>query len=245
MLQRYDNFFSPDECEVLLSEVKEFRTSWNINPVTQFRTLGNSLFSAMIRLGLSNSNNYATETTLNLKVYEMFKERLMTIFPKVEFTSSLGKPGYTIILPNQDNSYLWHYDNELPLFPYQNEFPDYNKDFHSYFEKSYTFVLMLSNGDYKFDYFPETVSEYKNTPKEEIENYYCKDHVKLIGDKCTNPDCTLNKYETIEYKQGTLLIQEQRFLHRASPAQFSSSDDMRVIVRGYGVVKDNVLYIFW
>lgn len=245
MLQKYENFFSEDECNQLLKEVDENKHQWKVNPLTQFRTLGNCLFSAMVRMGSGNTDNYATENQDNLQVYNLFKDKLSTLFSNVEFTEHFGKPGYTVILPNQPRSYLWHYDNELPLFPYSKEFHDYNNDFHGYFDKSYTFVVMLSKGNYSFDYYPETVSKYVNTFQGEMENYHCKDHVKLVGDICPNVNCDLKQYEKVKYEQGTLLIQEERFLHRASPATFSDDNEMRVIVRGYGVQKNNKLYIFW
>lgn len=245
MLTKYDNFFTIDECNLLINEVIKYRNLWKFNPLTQYRTLGNCFFSAMIRLESTEVQKYNTETPVNLKVYELLKNKLTKLFPKVEFTNNFGKPGYTIILPNQPKAALWHYDNELPLFSYEKEFNDYNKNFHSYFNKAYTFVIMISNGDYSFDYYPQTVSKYKNTSEEEMSNFFCKDHVKLVGDICSNPNCNLKEYQTINYKQGTLLIQEERFLHRASPAKFNSNDDMRIIIRGYGVIKNNILYIFW
>lgn len=245
MFQKHENFFTEAECNLLLAEVEEHKQQWKVNPLTQFRTLGNCLFSSMVRMGSSNTHNYQNENQDELKVYELFKDKLKDLFNDVGFTQNFGKPGYTVILPNQPSSYLWHYDNELPLFPYSKEFTDYTNDFHSYFDKSYTFVVMISKGDYSFDYYPETVSKYQNTFEGEMSNSYCKDHVKLIGDVCPNVNCNLTQYEKINYKQGTLLIQEERFLHRASPATFSSDNEMRVIVRGYGVVKNNKLYIFW
>jgi len=245
MISRYDNFFTKDECNSLISEVLSHENQWKLNPLTQYRTLGNSFFSASVRLGSNKNFDYSKETLIDLQVYNLFKDKLSKIFTNVEFTKTLGKPGYTIILPDQPKTALWHYDNELSLFPYTQEFKDYNNDFHSYFEEFYTFVLMISDGDYSFDYYPETVSKYKNSPDEEISNYFCKDHVKLVGDKCSNPDCKLKDYTRINYKQGTLIVQEERFLHRASPAIFKQHDDLRVIVRGYGVMKNNTVYIFW
>jgi hypothetical protein len=245
MLKRYDNFFTDEECNSLLDDVKQNIDHWKINPLTEYRTLGNCLFSAMVRFGADNTDNYSVETNIDLKIYTLFKEKLGKLFTNIEFTKNFGKPGYTIILPNQPKSALWHYDNELPLFPYEKEFKDYNKNFHSYFEKSYTFVIMLSKGEYSFDYYPETVGKYKNTVEEEMNNYICKDHIKLIGDICSNNNCQLKKYERINYNQGTLLIQEERFLHRASPVKFDSDKDIRVIARGYGVMKNDVLYVFW
>jgi|TARA_B110000977_G_scaffold200986_1_gene293492 hypothetical protein len=245
MLSRYDNFFTQDECKILIDEVLEYKSQWKFNPLTQYRTLGNSFFSSSVRVESNNTFNYSEETATELKVYNLFKNKLSDVFTNVEFTKSLGKPGYTIILPNQPKSALWHYDNELSLFPFNQEFKDYNNNFHAYFEKFYTFVLMLSDGKYSFDYYPETLSQYKNSPNDEMSNYLCKDHVKLVGDECPNPNCNLKEYTRINYNQGTLLIQEERFLHRASPAEFENDNDLRIIVRGYGVMKNNVVYIFW
>lgn len=245
MISIYENFFTEDECEILINEVLEYKDQWKFNPLTQYRTLGNSFFSASVRLGSNNIHDYSKETIENLKVYNLFKNKLSKIFTNIEFTKSFGKPGYTIILPDQPKAALWHYDNELSLFPFIQEFNDYNDDFHSYFEEFYTFIVMISDGEYSFDYYPETLSEYKNTQTEELSNYYCKDHVKLVGDDCPNPNCKLKEYTRVDYKQGTLLIQKERFLHRASPANFKNDNDLRVIVRGYGVMKNNVVYIFW
>jgi len=245
MISQHNNFFTEDECNILLAEVEGCKHQWKVNPLNQFRSLGNCFFNAMVRMGSLNTDDYQNENQDELKVYNLFKQKLQELFTNVDFTHNFGKPGYSIILPNQPGSHLWHYDNELPLFPYGKEFEDYNNDFHSYFDKSYTFVVMISKGNYSFDYYPETVSKYENTAEGEMLNYYCKEHVKLIGDLCPNVNCNLKHYEKINYEQGTLLIQEERFLHRASPATFSSENEMRVIVRGYGVLKNNRLYIFW
>ena len=135
MLSRYDNFFTQDECKILIDEVLEYKSQWKFNPLTQYRTLGNSFFSSSVRVESNNTFNYSEETATELKVYNLFKNKLSDVFTNVEFTKSLGKPGYTIILPNQPKSALWHYDNELSLFPFNQEFKDYNNNFHAYFEK--------------------------------------------------------------------------------------------------------------
>lgn len=244
MFKKYDSFLSIEECNMLLAEVREKKELWSFNPLTHFRILGNCYFHNIVKYGSASANDYM-KNEIPLKLHSFFKEKLSTIFDNVQFTNTFGKPGYSITLPDNPQTTLWHYDNELPLFPYEREFPDYNKDLHNYFEGVYTFVIMLSDGDYSFDYYPETNSEYKNSVEEEMENSYCKEHVKLVGDNCTNPNCTLNKYEKIHYKQGTLLIQDTRFLHRASPSEFKNPDDMRVIARGYGLKKNGVVYLFW
>ena len=176
-------------------------------------------------------------------MHTVLRDRLLTIFPAVEYTKAFPKPGFVVRLPEFDISALWHYDNELSLFPFQLEFPDYTGDFESYFEGHYSFIIMLSDGDYSFNYFPQTVSNYKDTAHEEMKNVVCLHHVKLVGDSCANAMCPLDNYETINYKQGTLVVQSRRMLHRGNLP--TNDDNLRIIVRSYGVVKYGVLYLFW
>lgn len=244
MIEKYDNFLSREECNLLLEEVRQKQNLWSIDPLTEYRILGNCFFHTWVKKGTHNIDGY-TNNQIDLKLHKIFKEKMLTLFDDVQYTKHFGKPGYSIILPGSTKSALWHYDNELPLLPYTKEFKDYNNDFHEYFDKTYTFIIMLSDGNYSFDYYPETFSLYKNTVQEEISNSICIEHVKLVGDQCPNPNCTLKEYQRIYYSQGTLLMQQSRFLHRASPVTFNSLQDMRTIARAYGVVKNDILYIFW
>jgi hypothetical protein len=244
MIKKYDKFLSREDCNLLLEEVRQKQDLWSVSPLTEYRVLGNCFFHTWVKEGFDSLDNYANNQ-IDLKLHNIFKEKMSTLFDNVQYTRHFGKPGYSIIVPGNTKSALWHYDNELPLFPYVKEFDDYNNDFHSYFDKSYTFIIMISKGNYSFDYYPQTVSKYVNTSEGEMLNHYCKDHVKLIGDVCPNVNCDLKQYDKVNYEQGMLLIQEERFLHRASPAMFSNKNEIRVIVRGYGVLKNKRLYIFW
>jgi len=242
MLTKYDNFFAATECESLITEVMSQKDKWKVNNLTEFRIVGDNFLSHMLEHGLSSNTNY-NDVGYTTPMHTILRDRLLTIFPTVEYTKTFPKPGFVVRLPEFNVSALWHYDNELSLFPFQLEFPDYTGDFESYFEGHYSFIIMLSDGNYSFNYFPQTLSEYKNTPVEEMNNAVCSHHVKLVGDSCTNPNCPLSKYETIQYKQGTLLAQHSRVLHRGNLP--TNDDRFRIIVRAYGVVKHGVLYLFW
>ena len=126
--------------------------------------------------------------------------------------------------------------------PYQLEFPDYSKPFKNFFDRVYTVVLMLSDGNHGLDYYPETASEYQDNRDAELSNNpVCASHRNLVGDVCPDPKCKLKKYETIEYKQGTLVLTNSRVLHRATTENLKD----RIIVRGYAVSKNDTLYLYW
>lgn len=239
------NFFTQDECRSAIEEVYQHEDKWYQCKQTDMYILGNSLFrNATISDTGINYGNYFNNNTYNLNASKLFKDKLSTLFPTVEFTKNFGKPGFQIIKRNETSTpSVWHYDNVLVLFPYEKEFKNYTMDFSKYFDEYYIFTLMVSNGEASFDYFPQTESSFGkdiydaccNTP-------ICKKHVNLIGDSC---DCSLTEFNTIEYQQGTLLIQNERVLHRVGNRDINGSIDPRITLQTYGVVKDNILYLLW
>ena len=104
---------------------------------------------------------------------------------------------------------------------------------------------MLTDGNSSFDYYPETESKFGNTILEETHSVACAGHVDLIGDDCPNSECHLTEFKTIHYKQGSLLIQDNRFLHRAGYKDIDGSNSSRITLNGYGVVKNGIMYLFW
>ena len=237
MINLIENFFNIQECNYATDEINQNNSLRYKCDETDMYILGNSF--------LRNQNNYLKNND-DFKTVELFKEKLSTMFPKVEFCTNLGKPGFQIIKKNDTNKpCVWHYDSILVCFPYQNEFSDYNNNFNEYFDEYYIFTLMLSDSQASFDYFPETTSNFGNSAMEETETPICKDHVDLIGDNCGNPDCRLIKFNTINYTQGSLLVQNERMLHRVGHRDIDGTDSNRIALQGYGVIKDNVMYLCW
>lgn len=237
MYKLIDNFFSKDECNTAISEVNQNQSLWYRCGETGMYILGNSFLRKQFNTHLER---YDFTTT------SIFKEKLLDMFSKIDFFKNSGKPGFQIIKKNATkNPSVWHYDSILINFPYDLEFTDYNNNFNEYFEKYYVFTLMLSDGSSSFDYYPETKSKFGNTILEETQSAVCDGHVNLVGDACPNSDCHLTEFKTIHYKQGSLLIQDERFLHRAGYNDIDGSDTNRITLNGYGVVKNRVMYLFW
>jgi hypothetical protein len=42
----------------------------------------------------------------------------------------------------------------------------------------------------------------------------CEQHRNLIGDNCSNLACELKEFKSAFYKKGTMLLQDERVLHR-------------------------------
>ena len=146
MINLIENFFNIQECNDATDEINQNNSLWYKCDETDMYILGNSF--------LRNQNNYLKNND-DFKTVELFKEKLSTMFPKVEFCTNLGKPGFQIIKKNDTNKpCVWHYDSILVCFPYQNEFSDYNNNFNEYFDEYYIFTLMLSDSQASFDYFP-------------------------------------------------------------------------------------------
>lgn len=243
-----EQFFTKEECDRILSEVVANKDRWIFNPLTHMYIFGNSfLYHTVLDNNPANFVTYKDKgETYSPFAEELLQQRMLEIFPSVQYTTVFSKPGFHIIEPNRPTAAQWHYDSDLPLMPYQLEFKDYQPPFTKYFDKSYTIVLMLSDGEYSLDYYLETDSEYKDTKEEELNNNpVCASHRNLVGDDCPNPNCSLSNYQTIHYKQGTLLMMDERMLHRATEPNFKNSTDLRIIIRGYAVLKNDVLYLYW
>lgn len=235
------DFFDTNECIMAKEEALTNENLWKQCKQTDMFVLGNSFLRSFDSgIDYFNNNHYA------FKSVNLLKEKLSNIFERVEFTTHFSRPGYQIIKRNFTNKpSVWHYDNVLMKFPYIKEFADYNNNFSDYFEKNYIFTLMLSEAG-SFDYFPETKSSFGNTFTEAIENIpLCKSHINLVGDDCISPECTLKEFQSVKYNQGSLLIQEERFLHRVGISDIDNTDSQRITLQSYGVVKNKTLYLFW
>jgi hypothetical protein len=42
-----------------------------------------------------------------------------------------------------------------------------------------------------------------------------------------------------------MLLQEERFLHRVGIKDLNGSSDLRISLQGYGLVKNDILYLIW
>lgn len=247
MFTIYRDFFTKEECNTILKEVEHYRDKWVFNPLTHMHILGNSfLYHTVLDNSPENFVHYRHGTDYVPLMNTLLQAKLSKLFKNVAYTSTFSKPGFHIIEPNHAEATQWHYDSDQPLMPYGLEFKDYQAPFVKYFDKIYTIILMLSDGEYSLDYYPETVSEYKDTKNEELgNNPVCAEHRNLVGDACPNPNCKLKEYKTVHYTQGSLLMVDSRILHRASAPKFKNPTDLRVIVRGYAVQKDDTLYLYW
>ena len=105
---------------------------------------------------------------------------------------------------------------------------------------------MLSDGHYSFDYYPETLSEFgRNYIESKTISPVCEQHRNLIGDNCSNPTCKLSEFKSAFYKKGTMLLQEERVLHRVGLTDLNGSNNLRIALQGYGLVKNKTVYLVW
>jgi len=234
-----DNFFGKDECNTAIDEVTRNQPLWYRCNETGMYILGNSFLR-------NQFNNYQDRNTYNFYTTLLFKEKLLTIFSKVELAQRLANPGFQIIKRNETRKpAVWHYDNAIHCFPYDIEFADYRKNLNDFFEKSYVFTLMLSDGAASFDYHPKTKSKFCDNGDQTPSRPICDSHSDLVGDNCANKDCQLTEFQTVHYKQGSLLIQDERYLHRVGYTDIDGTATDRITLNGYGVVKNEIMYLFW
>lgn len=242
-----EDFFNKNECDAAISTVTDAKPLWQKCHQTSMYILGNSFFRK-IRL---KDNTIVHGTYFEDNIYffesaELLRTKLSTIFKKVEFTNNFSRPGFQIVQKDEEQQpSVWHYDNMITCFPYSKEFEDYNNNFSNYFDEYYIFTLMLSDSG-SFDFYPETDSTFgKDIFESATIKPVCADHVNLVGDTCTNPSCGLKNYETIFYNKGSLLVQNDRVLHRIGNRDIDGSSSQRITLQTYGVVKNETLYLFW
>lgn len=242
-----ENFFNEDQCNFAISEIMSYKNYWYKCAETDMYVLGNSLLRKQNfdKDGNKDYSNYLNSKDLHFKTLEMFKEKISKIFFETTFCSILSKPGFQIIEKSgSKNPTVWHYDDILTCYPYDIEFLSYKESFPNYFESFYIFNLMLTDTQSNFDYFPETNSKFSKGPP--AETPICKEHVNLIGDCCPNSFCKLKDFCSINYSKGSLLVQEnERVLHRVGIKDINGENTMRITLTGYGVVKNNVMYLYW
>jgi hypothetical protein len=248
MLKIFDNFFTEEECNNAVEYVNQHQGDWYLCPWTSMRILGNSLFRKITFTDTGiDYGNYFEVGPVNLPAAELLKDKLSTVFDKIKFVQGFSNPGFQIIKLNESKQpSVWHYDDMITCFPFEKYFQDYTGDFNSYFDKKLIFTILLSDGFFSFDYFPETVSNFGKDYKEsQTISPVCSHHRNLIGDTCPNLNCKLTEFKSVYYKKGTMLLQEERFLHRVGLKDLNGSNDLRITLQGYGLVKDNILYLVW
>lgn len=248
MYKIFDNFFTDSECNDAVKYVKENESKWYICPWTGMYILGNSLFRKITftETGI-DYGDYFEVGPINSSAAEKLKEKLSSMFDNVIFIDKFSIPGFQIIkLDENKNPSVWHYDDMLTCFPFEKHFEDYTGNFNEYFDQKLIFTTLLTDGNFTFDYYPETISpfpiDYKQARKS---SPVCEQHRNLVGDDCTNPDCTLKEFKTVYYKKGTMLLQDERFLHRVGLQDLDGTSKLRITLQGYGLVKDNTLYLVW
>ena len=248
MLKIFNAFFTEQECDDISTVVKQHQSAWYQCPYTGMYILGNSLLRKVtfIDNDIGYSNYFETDY-FDTSAINLFKTKLGQLFDHIEFVPSFSRPGFQIIKLNEGkNPSVWHYDDMLTCFPFEKHFTDYTGNFNEYFEQKLIFTTLLSDGNYSFDYYPETLSLFGKDYKEAKSiSPICEQHRNLVGDKCANPECKLKEFKTVYYKKGTMLLQNERFLHRVGLNDLNGSSDYRITFQSYGLVKNKKLYLVW
>ena len=248
MYKTIDNFFTEIECNQAVNIVNSNLDKWYKCPWTDMYILGNSLFrkitfdSNEIKYG-----DYFESAYFDTPAVYLLKHKLEQIYGQVEFIPGFSRPGFQIIkLDENKTPSVWHYDNMIACYPFEKIFTDYTGNFDEYFEKKLIFTTLISDGNYSFDYYPETISNFGKDYFETSKiSPVCSQHRNLVGDNCANPTCNLKDFKTMYYKKGTLLIQEERLLHRVGLSDLNGSSDLRITLQGYGLVRNGILYLVW
>lgn len=242
-----EDFFNESECNDAIATAISAKSLWQKCHQTGMYVFGNSFFRKIrLKENVILHGTYFDDNIYFFESAELLRNKLGKIFKEVKFTKNFSRPGYQIVQKNEEKQpSVWHYDNMITCFPYEKEFTDYNNNFSTYFDAYYIFTLMLS-GSGSFDFYPETDSSFGNNIFEAANNKpLCQEHVNLVGDNCSNPNCTLKHYETIFYNKGSLLVQDDRVLHRIGNRDIDGSSSQRITLQTYGVVKNDILYLFW
>jgi len=232
MIKVLRNFFTDTECDDIVAEVKSRQNSWKF--YKDIYVLGNSFFRHLLANEMDVNkawNDYNTILDNDSIAHELLRKRLSNIYGDVRFLSGFAKPGFQII--TQETPRIWHYDDEKIRYPYDKLFFEYRN--FDYFDDAYTLTVMLTNGNFTYEYYPQTYSRYKNNA-----TYYCRKHHGLLGDEC---ECDLADPIKLVYKKGDLVFTKNRYLHRVGSSIYSN--DERITLQGHGVSRKKVLYLYW
>ena len=237
------NFFNSDEADEVVAYLRAQKELWNHYPELNMTNIGNSMTvigNSYLRHLVKHKNRELAwadyrQIKFDLPVHQLLLTKMSMLFKTVKYMNTMSKPGFQIMDSNGPR--IWHYDDEKDSYNYTEEFNDYTDL--TYFDKLYSLTIMLTDGEFTYNYFPETISEY--TPERHA---HCKDHVWLIGDDCKNKDCNLKEYTTIKYGKGDLILTGDRFFHRIGPSVYTNSQE-RITLQGHGVLKDDVFYMYW
>jgi hypothetical protein len=235
MIKVYKNFLSEVECHKLMAFVNENVDAWKDYPDSNIKVYGNSYFRHLLATNFNEiaaGKLYAETAVIDSEEYrELLLSKFSALYKEVSFIDGFSIPGFQIV--EQETPRVWHYDDEKLRYPYKTAFPDYDNS--KYFDRWITFTIMLSDGDFQYDYYSETESVYSEYPE-----YYCRKHHGLIGDSCT---CDLKEYATIKYSVGDMILADGRYLHRVG--QSSYTGDKRITIQGHIVTKGSVAYMYW
>lgn len=248
MYKIIDNFFTESECDDYASIVRSNQSQWQKCRWTDMHILGNSLFrKTTVNENSMDHGDYFQTGYFDTDAIYLLKNKLSQYYNKIEFIPNFSRPGFQIIKLNENKTpSIWHYDDMLTCFPFEKYFKDYIGNFNEYFEKKLIFTILISDGNYSFDYYPETASQFgKNYNESRTISPVCKQHRNLVGDNCSNSECKLKEFKTLFYKKGTLLIQERRFLHRVGFKDLDNSSNLRISLQGYGLMRNGILYLVW
>lgn len=248
MFKMIDYFFTPDECDRISKTVKDNENLWYQCPHTNMYILGNSLFRKIeftdngLEFGTYFEDGYFDTDAIDLLISKLNK-----YYGRIEFITGFSRPGFQIIKLNEDKKpSVWHYDNMITCFPFERYFKDYDGNFEEYFEEKLIFTTILTDGEFSFDYYPETLSKFgKDFYESSSIKPICESHANLVGDECTNPNCELKEFKTVKYRKGSMLLQKERILHRVGMKDLNGTDSLRITLQCYGVVKNDVLYLLW
>jgi len=234
MVEIKESFITEADCDLIVAEVKERESAWKF--YKDIHVLGNSFYRHLISTNFDRDAAWKLYTeTFDTDSFgqTLFATRLQEFYGvyNLRYMRGFSRPGYQIV--TQETPRIWHYDDEKLRYPYEHAFPDYMR--FDYFDDAFTFTLMLTDGDFTYEYYPQTYSKYKEEPE-----FYCKKHHGLLGDDC---DCDLKDPITLSYKKGDLIIAKDRYLHRVGASAFAK--DQRITLQGHGVRKNNILYIYW
>lgn len=242
MITLYRNFLSLEECDSLknlaLSNTdkwKEYPDFKDVPSTSAIKVYGNSYFRHLISTNFNLNaalKLYNSTEDISSDYYKEFLiQKLSLVFDGIKYIKGFSIPGFQIV--EQETPRVWHYDDEKLRYPYKLAFPDYNNT--KYFDRWVTFTIMLSEGDFTYDYYTETKSEYKDQPE-----YYCRKHHGLRNDEC---NCNLKEYSTIKYSLGDMILADGRYLHRVGKSSYFN--DSRITIQGHIVTKGSASYMYW
>jgi hypothetical protein len=138
----------------------------------------------------------------------------------------------------------WHYD-DVGNF-YRTMFIE--EDIKGERGTHYSITLLISSPTWASFQYYDSYEKYPHHPSDRFSTP-CKDHLGSYKPVCSNPVCPFEKgdfgdIKTVTLEKGSIIVQQERYMHRIGPSYLANNDDYRITIQLSGSEIDGIIYLF-